>query len=339
MFDPVFVSLIWAVFVFSLLGSLHCAGMCGPFVLLCVGTEEQTVARHISVQAAYHGGRLLSYMLLGVIAGAVGAATNWGGDVLGFQRTAMIVAGLLMVGFGLVMLLRIMGVRIKHMAVPRPLAVVFARGTAAAQRCHPVPRALIIGLFAIFLPCGWLYLFVIWAAGTGSPLVGAALMASFWAGTTPILAAVGVGVKSILSPVRRHLPAIMACLLMLVGGVVVVRASEVNAHAALPTVGEGETSVQAALDRVRHEEESEEGYVPPCCGGGEPAEEDSAGETPAVPPCCAGKQGEGKAEAAAPCCGGGEKEGAEASSCCGDKESTEDPDVPPCCKGEEDAGK
>ncbi len=265
MFDPVFLSLIWAVFGLSIVGSLHCAGMCGPFVIFCVGTEDRGVAQHIGVQCAYHGGRLISYTILGVIGGFLGAATNWGGTVFGFQRIAMIIAGVFMVAFGLVMLLRILGVRIRHLGVPKPLETLFAKGHASAQRRHPVTRALIIGLLAIFLPCGWLYLFVIWAAGTGSPLVGAAVMISFWAGTTPILAAVGVGVKSFLSPVRKHLPALMAGLLIFVGIAVIVRGYDVNAHAQLPQVGEGDTSTQAVLQQIRQEETSDTKYIPPCC--------------------------------------------------------------------------
>jgi len=265
MFDPVIFSLIWAVFGVSLVGSLHCAGMCGPFVLLCVGTEHQTTARHALVQIAYHSGRLLSYTLLGVIAGSLGAATNWGGDVLGFQRTAMIIAGVLMLVFGVVMLLRVLGVRIRHLSIPKPLTAVFTRGTMLAQRCHPIPRALLIGLFAIFLPCGWLYLFVIWAAGTGSPWVGAVVMISFWAGTTPILTVVGIGAKSFLSPIRRHLPALMACMLIIIAVVVINRAIKINANAELPSVSNSETSIETVLEKIRGEESSDQKYVPPCC--------------------------------------------------------------------------
>ena len=35
------IALLTTVFVASLVGSLHCAGMCGPFVAVAVGNLQQ----------------------------------------------------------------------------------------------------------------------------------------------------------------------------------------------------------------------------------------------------------------------------------------------------------
>ena len=207
----------------------------------------------------------------------------------------MIAAGVFMLAFGLVTLLRILGVRISKFGVPRPVMDFFMRGQAFAQNRHPVVRALIIGVLAMFLPCGWLYLFVIWAAGTGSPFIGGAVMIAFWIGTVPILVAVGVGVQSLFGPLKKHLPAAMACLLLVIGAAVIVRGFDVDAHGALPAVGQGELSIQAALDRVRKTEEAEEPYVPPCCAheaaeaGGQEPTEPADPEIAADPPADEGK--------------------------------------------------
>ena len=66
-------TLILAVFVASLVGSLHCAGMCGGIVVLCVGGEsvERTREREWLRHVAYNLGRLAAYATLGVISGAV----------------------------------------------------------------------------------------------------------------------------------------------------------------------------------------------------------------------------------------------------------------------------
>ena len=170
-----------------------------------------------------------------------------------------------MLAFGLITLLRVLGVPIGKLGVPKPVVAFFMKGQAFAQNRHPVVRALIIGVLAMFLPCGWLYLFVIWAAGTGSPLIGGAVMIAFWIGTVPILVAVGIGVQSLFGPLKKHLPAAMACLLLFIGAAVLARGIDVDAHGALPAVEEGELSVQAALERVRRGSDEEEPYVPPCC--------------------------------------------------------------------------
>jgi len=78
-------------------------------------------------------------------------------------------------------------------------------------------RATIIGLLTTFLPCGWLYAFVITAAGTGSALYGALAMAAFWIGTVPALAIVGVGAQKLAGRFGAKAPVATAIALMLVG--------------------------------------------------------------------------------------------------------------------------
>ena len=55
------------------------------------------------------------------------------------------------------------------------------------------------------------------AAGTGSAFGGAAVMTAFWAGTVPALLAVGFGTQLVSAPLRRHVPAVTAVLLVALG--------------------------------------------------------------------------------------------------------------------------
>ena len=48
-------------------GSLHCAGMCGPLLLVIHGPLPQS--RRVPRIALYHGARIVVYALLGVPAG------------------------------------------------------------------------------------------------------------------------------------------------------------------------------------------------------------------------------------------------------------------------------
>ena len=57
----------------------------------------------------------------------------------------------------------------------------------------------------------------------GTPLGGAAVMAAFWAGTVPILLAVGFGAQAAAIPFRRHAPLLTAVLLVVIGVVAIVR--------------------------------------------------------------------------------------------------------------------
>lgn len=212
------IALLLTVFVASLVGSLHCVGMCGPFVAFYSGADGSGGARRLFSHAAYSSGRLVTYAAFGLAAGAVGAALDVAGSLAGFQRIAAIVAGVTMILWGVLALLQIRGVRIfKHGSGNGRIAGFFRRGFSLVSDKPPVVRAGVVGLLSGFLPCGWLWAFVVTAAGTGHAFTGAAVMIAFWAGTVPALLAVGLGAQLVSAPLRRHVPAVTALLLVGLG--------------------------------------------------------------------------------------------------------------------------
>ena len=217
-YDPIFI-LIGTVLTASLVGSLHCAGMCGGLMLFALGADakDQSKKAKFKLQSAYHGGRLLTYTLLGVIAGTIGQALDFGGSFVGLQRAAAIFAGVFMIGFGLIALGRIRGLRIKHVRAPKFMQQSVERGQRLAFGLTPFKRALTIGLLTTLLPCGWLYAFAFTAAGTGSPVWGGLTMAVFWLGTLPVMATLGAGIQMLAGPLHAKIPAISASAVVLVG--------------------------------------------------------------------------------------------------------------------------
>jgi sulfite exporter TauE/SafE len=251
-------ALVTTVFLASLLGSLHCAGMCGPFVAFAVSTPSGRRAG-LTLQAAYHGGRLATYALLGAAAGSLGRALDLGGAIIGIQRGALALAGAAMAGFGLLSLLRLAGVRVRWLEPPAAAGGAFAALLARLRGVSPLARAGIIGLGSTLLPCGWLYAFAIAAAGTGSAGYGALTMMLFWLGTLPVLAALGAGVQRLAGPLRRHAPVISALALVLVGLVAVAgrfRVPPLSSADRLPAT----PSLEQAVARV----ESIDEHPPPC---------------------------------------------------------------------------
>jgi uncharacterized protein len=55
------------------------------------------------------------------------------------------------------------------------------------------------------------------AGGTGNAAGGALVMAVFWTGTLPVMLAFGEAVRVLSGPLRRHVPAACAVLLMVLG--------------------------------------------------------------------------------------------------------------------------
>jgi len=208
-------TLLGSVLLASLVGSPHCAGMCGGLVAFCTGVGGGAKSRTALV--AYHAARLVSYAAVGAVAGALGMALDLGGGAIGLSRTAAIVAGLAICLFGVATLLQLAGARISCLPAPKPLVDALKKIHGFAMRRGPVPRSTIVGLATPLLPCGWLWAFAAIAAGTASIVWGVAAMAAFWLGTVPILTAVGVGLSWIPANARRSLAAMAAVAMIAVG--------------------------------------------------------------------------------------------------------------------------
>lgn len=207
----------------GLLGSLHCVGMCGPFAAyLTVGspTEQGSAAsmrwaafwRHL----AYQSGRLLTYVVLGAVAGWLGHGVLHLGQVLDAQRMVWVVLGLFMIGAGAIHYLPRRWR--KTIAPGAPVAGVVGKGMRAIRRqVGGVPAAALIGAMSTLLPCGFLYSFATAAVAMGDPLGGMAIMAGFWLGTVPALASVAFVSTFGSSTLLRRLHNLAPALLILFG--------------------------------------------------------------------------------------------------------------------------
>ncbi|MCC6899670.1 MAG: sulfite exporter TauE/SafE family protein [Polyangiaceae bacterium] len=211
------LSLLLPVIGASLVGSLHCAGMCGPFTAFYAGNDATRGGARAASHAAYHLGRLATYATLGALAGGLGSAADLAGSATGVGRVAAGVSGALMIVWALALLLEHAGVASSWLRAPVALRSVALRVLGRAQTRPPVLRALLVGLASTLLPCGWLWAFAVAAAGTGSAGVGALVMVAFWSGTVPLLLGLGVGMQRLAARLRPHVPVLSAIALLAIG--------------------------------------------------------------------------------------------------------------------------
>lgn len=209
------IELALPVLAASLLGSAHCVGMCGPFVLFYSG--QPRAHGLLGAHVAYHGGRLVTYVALGALAGAIGLRLDQAGSRIGLPFAAAAIAGVAMILWGLATLAATFGWRTPRLRAPAFLHAAIAGVLRAMEAQPPAARALAIGLLSTLLPCGWLHVYVATAAAAASPMRGMVVMAAFWAGTVPLLAAFGAAAQGLLGPLRRRLPAITAVALVVIG--------------------------------------------------------------------------------------------------------------------------
>jgi len=256
------LGILITVLVASLLGSVHCAGMCGGLVLFAVGADGK-LRKQARLHVAYHAARGLAYTALGVAAGTIGAATDIGTRLNGGVRASAVVAGVLMVALGVAALLQNLGVLHAILRPPKALQKTAETAHRRAFALPPVHRAAAVGFLTPLLPCGWLYAFVVVAAGTGSPLFGAAVMASFWMGTLPLMGLLGLGLNTLTGPLRQRLPAVTSIIVIALG--LLTALGRVN----IPTVVAPEVGLASLDERLQNATTMTQGDML-CCTPNEP---------------------------------------------------------------------
>jgi uncharacterized protein len=210
-------ALLLTVLGASLLGSLHCAAMCGGFVAWYAGCATAPAESGWLAHAAYHGGRLITYLTLGTLAGVLGRGLDLAGYASGLAGAAAIVTSMILLGWGMARVLEALGARLPRW---RGASSLYAFALARLRPLQSWPKPLqagLLGLSSTLLPCGWLYAFALVAAGTGTAQGGLSVMAAFWLGTLPMLLGLGVGLGSVLARARRHLPLLTAAAVLIVG--------------------------------------------------------------------------------------------------------------------------
>lgn len=198
-----------AVLMASLLGSGHCALMCGGLVFSAARTAWQNFF--------YHLGRLLSYAALGALSGWVG------GNVVHRlpPQFSEIVAWMIALSF---IFLGVLGWKDNSWHLSYPGAGILNQWLANMLKRFIDPSkparvyyAAAVGFLSVFLPCGWLYSFVLASISVGSPWKSAAMMGIFWAGTIPALVVSPILLKKVFSLTQNYAPKISALFLIAAG--------------------------------------------------------------------------------------------------------------------------
>ncbi len=131
--------------------------------------------------ALFLGAKLVAYTVLGVLLG-------WLGSVLQlspYSRAA------LQIGIGIFMLgtaARLFNLHpiFRYFVIEPPRFITRFVRRYAKNNASTVATPLFLGTLTIFIPCGVTQAMMVLAVGTGSPLLGAAIMFAFILGTTPV---------------------------------------------------------------------------------------------------------------------------------------------------------
>jgi hypothetical protein len=197
---------LFSAFLVGLLGSTHCVGMCGGIVsALTFGLRDDlrrsawTLGPYL---LAYNTGRISSYVVAGVIAGAVGAGAFGVLPSSAARWAVKLVTGCFMIALGLYLAGWWPGLQI----LEKWGGALWRRIEPLGRRLLPVDhplKALAFGLVWGWLPCGMVYAVLAWALTSGSAMQGAMLMLAFGLGTLPMLLTIGAAAEWLKDFVRH----------------------------------------------------------------------------------------------------------------------------------------
>lgn len=203
---------LWTAFLLGLVGSAHCAGMCGPLALALPATGN-TRTGFLAGRVAYNLGRIVTYGLLGALFGLLGQTLS----IAGLQRWVSLVAGA-------AILIGLLASRRFSFARPMTRTIGWLKAALGAMLQRRALSSLFtVGLLNGLLPCGLVYVACAGATATGNLLIGVEYMLAFGLGTLPMMFAfslVGAKLHFVLRlKLQRFIPASLA----VVGTLLLVR--------------------------------------------------------------------------------------------------------------------
>lgn len=192
-----------SAFIFGLLGSFHCVGMCGPIAFL-LPVDRSNNAKKLGQIFIYHFGRLLAYSLIGLVFGLLGKSLYF----FGMQQQLSIAVGALMI---LAILLPHKTFNKYNFSRPLYKLISKVKSSLAQQLKKKTPDTFFtVGFLNGFLPCGLVYMAVFGAIASGNALQGSLYMALFGAGTIPLMtSAIYLGnfvTGKVRQKIRRSVP-------------------------------------------------------------------------------------------------------------------------------------
>jgi uncharacterized protein len=177
---PIDLPVLLAALLAGLVGGLHCVAMCGGVAAgVSLATRGAPPLRSALIANA---GRILGYVLMGVLVGGFGA-----GLLQVVQVDALLLGMRMAVGAVLILVaLRLLDTRNRLGFLSRPGAALWQRLAPLQRRLLPattLPRQLALGVLWGWLPCGLSYTLLTAAWLTADALHGGLLMAAFGLGT------------------------------------------------------------------------------------------------------------------------------------------------------------
>ena len=175
--------MFYTAFIFGLISSLHCVGMCGPIALM-LPVDRTNEVKKIAQIITYQLGRISAYAAIGFIFGLFGK----GFFIAGFQQQLSITVGILIILFVVVPTKIVANYNFSKPIFKLIAKLKTALGSQFKNKSYS--SLFTIGLLNGFLPCGMVYVALFGALAMQSPISGSFYMILFGIGTIPLMSLV-----------------------------------------------------------------------------------------------------------------------------------------------------
>jgi sulfite exporter TauE/SafE len=208
--------MLYTAFIFGLISSFHCIGMCGPIAMM-LPVDRNNQAKKVSQILTYHLGRLTAYASIGLVFGLVGRGLY----LAGMQQRMSIFIGVAMI---LVILIPEKVFARYNFSKPVFVLISKVKSTLGKQFKNKSYKSLFtIGLLNGFLPCGMVYVALFGAIAMQSESFGVLYMLLFGLGTVPMMSSV-VYLQSFLTvPVRNKIQKVIPYVAVAMGMLFILR--------------------------------------------------------------------------------------------------------------------
>ena len=197
----------FAIIAASIIGSIHCVGMCGALAMTAGAQSRKGLVY-------YHLGRLLGYFSVGALAGFLGSEfINSEMKYISLVSAVFLSVSFFVIGFSIIRKGQL------HIKQPAFLKLFYQHrvGRILESKMSHSVSSFLIGMLSPLLPCGWLYGFILIAVATNNPLWGGVLLTSFWIGTLPALSSISLLVKKPIKHFNGKASIFIGAFLMLIG--------------------------------------------------------------------------------------------------------------------------
>ncbi|WP_083631227.1 sulfite exporter TauE/SafE family protein [Labilibacter marinus] len=245
------MEIIISGFVLGLMGSLHCAGMCGP-IALSLPLYGKGAGTKAFGGVMYNVGRTITYGIMGAIFGMIGQGLS----LVGFQQWVSVIMGALMIISVLIPSV------FKNVNTGNiPIAGMVRKGIQKLFVKKSFGRLFFIGLLNGLLPCGLVYLAIAGAIGTGDVLTGTLFMILFGLGTLPMMLAISMLGNMVSIAIREKINKVIPVLVVIIGIIFILRGLSLG----IPYLSPPEKKLNPQIHMEKVQEDASEAVKKSCC--------------------------------------------------------------------------